>query len=72
MENNNYRLLSDEELQKIDGSGTPLFYGANGYLTRENGKYKYVVTKGPLEATLGVITNGWAGTAAGGFGLKRH
>ncbi|WP_339013315.1 garvicin Q family class II bacteriocin [Lactococcus garvieae] len=53
-----YEMLSDEELQKIDGSGTPLFYGANGYLTRENGKYKYVVTKGPLEATLGVITNG--------------
>lgn len=67
MEKLNYEVLSDEELQKIDGSGTPLFYGANGYLTRENGKYVYRVTKDPVSAVFGVISNGW-GSAGAGFG----
>lgn len=42
--------------------------GANGYLTRDkNGKYRYVVTKGPFDAVVGVMANGW-GSAGSGFG----
>lgn len=67
MENNNYTVLSDKELQKIDGGEYHLMNGANGYLTRVNGKYVYRVTKDPVSAVFGVISNGW-GSAGAGFG----
>lgn len=59
--------VTNTKLQMINGGGTPLFNGANGYLSRDkNGAYHYTVTKGPMEAVVGVIGNGWASTAGGG------
>lgn len=64
----NKKVLTISELQENNGGGRPLMHGANGYLTRDkNGKYRYVVTKTPLEAVTGVMVNGWAGAAAGGW-----
>ena len=71
MNNKNFDTITDTELQQINGGGSPIFYGANGYLTKQNGRYTYVVTKSPLQATLDVIVNGWTGAASGGFGLRR-
>lgn len=46
------------------GSGTPLFYEANGYLTRDSrGDYKHIVTQGAMEAIIGVMVNRWASNA---------
>ncbi|WP_396443328.1 garvicin Q family class II bacteriocin [Lactococcus lactis] len=64
----NFKVVSDEELVQVNGGGQILMNGANGYLTRDkNGKYRYVVTKGPFDAVVGVMANGW-GSAGSGFG----
>lgn len=63
-----YTELSIKETRDIIGGGRPLINGANGYLTRDkNGRYRYVVTKTPAEAVTGVVVNGWASAAAGGW-----
>ncbi|MBA1434313.1 garvicin Q family class II bacteriocin [Bombilactobacillus bombi] len=64
----NYTELNSKKLEYIIGGSGPLFYGANGYLYRDKrGNYHYAVTKGPLEAALGVIANGWVSSAGGGY-----
>ncbi|MBZ6003909.1 garvicin Q family class II bacteriocin [Leuconostoc gelidum subsp. aenigmaticum] len=62
--------MNDTQLaQVMGGSGEPLFYGANGYASRDSkGRWQYTVTKSPLQAAGGVVVNGWASAAAGGFG----
>lgn len=68
---NNLKQLSGKEMNEITGGGKPLFYGANGYLTRDkNGRYRYVVTKTPSEAVAGVMVNGWANALAGGWKVR--
>ncbi|MFI3605887.1 garvicin Q family class II bacteriocin [Vagococcus fluvialis] len=63
----NFKKLNMVESKQVNGGGKPLFYGANGYLSRDKkGGYHYTVTKGPMEAALGVMTNGLASTAGGG------
>ncbi|MGT2925725.1 garvicin Q family class II bacteriocin [Streptococcus cuniculipharyngis] len=68
-----FKTVTDEELVVKTGGTSwcpPIMYGANGYSCRDKkGQWHYIVTKGPLEATLGVMTNGWASSAAGGFGF---
>ena len=64
----NIKELSEFEQKNTLGGGQHLMNGANGYLTRDkNGKYRYVVTKGPFDAAVGVMANGW-GSAGAGFG----
>jgi hypothetical protein len=67
-----FKELGVAGLEVITGGGAPLFYGANGYLSRgKNGKYHYTVTKGPFDAVTGIIANGWVQSAGSGFGFPR-
>ena len=60
-------------MRTIQGVGRPIFNGANGYLSRDKyGHYTYTVTKGPLEAALGVMVNGRASTAGGGSWAPKY
>ena len=59
--------------EQSKGSADQFFNGANGYLSRDKyGHYTYTVTKGPLEAALGVMVNGRASTAGGGSWAPKH
>lgn len=61
---------SQAEITQIEGNGycKPVYYAANGYSCRyKNGKWDYIVTKGNLEATLGVMSNGWVSSLGGGY-----
>lgn len=58
------------EITQIEGNGycKPVYYAANGYSCRyKNGKWDYIVTKGNLEATLGVMSNGWVSSLGGEY-----
>lgn len=57
--------MSEKDLEMVKGSsGTPLFYGANGYLNRDiKGHYKHIVTQVAMEAVIGVMVNRWASNA---------
>ena len=53
---------------KGKGYCKPVYYAANGYSCRyKNGKWYYFFTKENLEATLGVMSNGWVSSLGGGY-----
>lgn len=72
-----FQVMTTEELMNINGGSKGvckfIMAGANGYSCRyPNGEWSYIVTKGPLEATLGVISNGWISSLGGGYFHQGH
>ena len=69
------RLSFSDLTQTVAGNGTCKFVmsGANGYSCRyPNGKWDYIVTKSPFEATKDVVVNGWVSSLAGGYWTGRR
>ena len=53
---------------KGKGYCKPVYYAANSYSCRyKNGQWDYIVTKENLEATLGVMSNGWVSSLGGRY-----
>lgn len=63
-------LNADRLASVVGGNGVCRFVmaTANGYSCRyDNGKWGYVVTKSPFEATRDVVVNGWISSMGGGY-----
>lgn len=67
-----FELLDTELLATVEGGSKGVckfvMAAANGYSCRyPDGKWGYIVTKSPYEATVDVMVNGWISSLAGGY-----
>ncbi|MGT2756558.1 garvicin Q family class II bacteriocin [Streptococcus ovuberis] len=67
-----FNVLNADALATVEGGSKGdckfVMAGANGYSCRyPDGKWAYIVTKSPFEATVDVMVNGWVSSLAGGY-----
>ncbi|HEL1812580.1 garvicin Q family class II bacteriocin [Streptococcus suis] len=72
MNTKTFNTMNEEMLSRVEGGGKGIcqfvMAGSNGYSCRySNGEWGYIVTKSPLEATLGVMADGWVSSLGGGY-----